>query len=486
MNNKKPGKKAIFRLIGPICLILLLLPDMGVCAAEPTGNQHAKALSDTFAAVAKKVMPAVVSIKVEKMVSPGEAGEGTTDPGELFMEEFLKKFFGDRFPQMQNPRKEKQVGQGSGFIISEDGYILTNNHVVGEVDNIRVELSDGRVFDRAQLIGTDPESEVALIQIDATDLPVLKMGDSSKSRIGDWVMAIGNPFGLTQTLTVGIVSAIGRSNVHITEYEDFIQTDAAINPGNSGGPLINLDGEVIGINTAIYSQSGGYMGIGFAIPINMARSIEKQLKETGQVIRGYLGVTVQELTAELASALGVNRSSGALISGITDDSPAGTGGLRIGDVVIKVNGKEIENSTLLRNLIAILQPGSQAVLTVIRDNREKQVRLTVKERPSPQPEAPAETPEKSAMGLQVQAVTGQIASQLDSKEGEGVVITGVQEGSAAEDQGLGVGDIVLQADRKTVNTPEQFDQAVNEAATAGRILLLIKRDGLTHFIVVSL
>ncbi len=466
--------------------MLALIPYPGVCAVEPASIQQAKALSDTFAAVAKKVMPAVVSIKVEKMVAPGEGAEGATDPGELFMEEFLKKFFGDRFPQMQNPRKEKQVGQGSGFIISEDGYILTNNHVVGEVDNIRVELSDGRVFDQAQLIGTDPETEVALIQIDATDLPVIKMGDSSKSRIGDWVMAVGNPFGLTQTLTVGIVSAIGRSNVHITEYEDFIQTDAAINPGNSGGPLINLDGEVIGINTAIYSQSGGYMGIGFAIPINMARAIENQLRENGRVIRGYLGITVQDLTAELALALGVKRSSGALVSGIMGDSPAGDNGLHIGDIVIEMNGKKIETSTSLRNLTAILPPGSEAVLTIIRDKREKRLQLAVGERPSAQQEPEAETPEKSAMGLQVQAVTGQIASQLDSKEGEGVVITGVQEGSAAEDQGLGVGDIVLQADRKTVNTPEQFDQAVNEAATAGRILLLIKRDGLTYFIVVPL
>lgn len=274
---------------------------------------------------------------------------------------------------------------------------------MGDVDTITVELSDGRVFEKARLIGTDPESEIALIKIDATGLPVLPMGDSAQSRVGDRVVAVGNPFGLTQTLTAGVISAKGRSNVHIAEYEDFIQTDAAINPGNSGGPLINLDGEAVGINTAIYSQSGGYMGIGFAIPINMVKAIEKQLKEHGQVIRGYLGVMIQDLTADLAQVFGIKVPAGVLIAG-----------------------------------------------------------------------------EGASLGIQVQAVTAQIAQQLGVEEGEGVVIVTVQPGSAAETSGLRPGDVVVQAQRKSVNTPDQFQQAVREAGKAGQILLLIKRGEYTN------
>ena len=246
-----------------------------------SGTNSAKELSSAFSTAAKAAMPAVVSIKVEKAVEVSPMGyggaPGLNDPFGLFDDDLLRRFFGDRLPQQQqSPRKYHEQGQGSGFIIGKDGYILTNNHVVGDVDKITVELNDGRKFENAKLIGTDPDSEVALIKIDGDNFPVLPLGNSDKIEIGDWVIAIGNPFGLNETVTVGIISAVGRSNVHIAAYEDFIQTDAAINPGNSGGPLINLDGQVIGINTAIFSQSGGDMGIGFAIPINMARTIEEQ------------------------------------------------------------------------------------------------------------------------------------------------------------------------------------------------------------------
>ena len=267
MSQQQGTDCLLFWLLGLFCL-----PSLGWGQSH---TQAAKELSKAFSSAAKAAMPAVVSIKVEKTVTGPAMGmggsEGFNDPFGQFPDDFRRRFFGGRVPQQRSPRKYRQQGQGSGFIISADGYILTNNHVVGDVDKITVELKDGRKFNNAKLIGTDPGSEVALIKIEGDNFPVLPLGDSDKMEIGDWVIAIGNPFGLSETVTVGVISAVGRSNMHIADYEDFIQTDAAINPGNSGGPLINLDGKVIGINTAIVSESGGYMGIGFAIPINMAR-----------------------------------------------------------------------------------------------------------------------------------------------------------------------------------------------------------------------
>jgi len=295
MKGNRRIKGNMLKSIVIMTISLGLVLSLAGSVVAQSGTQSAKELSSAFSTAAKAAMPAVVSIKVEKavQVSPMEFGSagGFNDPYGLFDDDLLRRFFGDKLPpqQQQSPRKHLEQSLGSGFIISKDGYIITNNHVVGDVDTITVELKDGRKFENAKLIGTDPDSEVALIKIDGGDFPVLPMGNSEKIEIGDWVIAIGNPFGLNETVTVGVISAVGRSNVHIAAYEDFIQTDAAINPGNSGGPLINLDGQVIGINTAIFSQSGGYMGISFAIPINMARAIEEQLKKQGRVVRGYLG-----------------------------------------------------------------------------------------------------------------------------------------------------------------------------------------------------
>jgi serine protease Do len=346
-----------------LCLLLGLTRPLPAQA----DRQVARELSNAFTSVAKEAMPAVVSIKVEKSVEVAGGPFGLNDPFGLFNDDLLRKFFGDRMaPPPQRPRKYQEQGQGSGFIISKDGYILTNNHVVGDVDKITVELQDGRKFENAKLIGTDPGSEVALIKIDGDNFPILPMGDSDKIEIGDWVVAIGNPFGLSETVTVGVISAVGRSNVHIAAYEDFIQTDAAINPGNSGGPLIDLDGRVIGINTAIFSQSGGYMGIGLAIPINMAKTIESQLKAHGKVTRGYLGLLAQDVTADMANLLGLKSSEGVVVSSIEKGSPADKAGLVTGDVLMEMDGKKIESYDALRNQVAMLNPGTDVKFLIMR------------------------------------------------------------------------------------------------------------------------
>jgi serine protease Do len=385
-NRRSTVKSIAFMMMSLVIVIALTNPVFAQSSAKA-----AKELSSAFSAAAKEAMPAVVSIKVEKAIEANPMTFGTpfgyNDPFGLFGDDFLRKFFGDRVPpqqqqQQQAPRKYYEHGLGSGFIISKDGYILTNNHVVGDVDKITVELKDGRKFENAKLIGTDPDTEVALIKIDGDNFPVLPMGDSDKIEIGDWVIAIGNPFNLNETVTVGVISAVGRSNVHIAAYEDFIQTDAAINPGNSGGPLINLDGQVIGINTAIFSQSGGYMGIGFAIPINMARNIEQQLKSQGKVTRGYLGIYGQDITPEMAKLLQLKNSQGVIVASVEPGSPADKAGLKSHDVLLEMSAKKIESYDSFRNEVAMLKPNSKVTFLVSRDGRTTEVTVTLGERPT--------------------------------------------------------------------------------------------------------
>jgi serine protease Do len=361
---------------------------------------------------------------------------GFNDPFEQFNDEFFKRFFGDRMPQ-RSPHKFRQTGQGSGFIISKDGYILTNNHVVGEADKIKVKLKDGREFDSAKVIGTDPDSEVALIKIEGDNFPILPLGDSDKVEIGDWVVAIGNPFGLVETVTVGVVSAVGRSKVGIAEYEDFIQTDAAINPGNSGGPLINLDGKAIGINTAIFSQSGGYMGIGFAIPINMARSIQEQLIKTGKVIRGFLGIYIQNMTPDLAESFGLNKSEGVVVTEVSKDLPADKAGLKQGDIILEMDGKKMKTDAMLRNDVAMLSPGTKVKLLIYRDGKQQEKTVTISGRPGSAEEKvePTQQP-KEQLGLQVQNLTKELAEQFGYSLGEGVFVSQVTPGSEADSEGI--------------------------------------------------
>jgi len=464
----------------------------GPASAQPS-TKSAKELSSAFSTAAKAAMPAVVSIKVEKAVEVSPMGSGSApglnDPFGLFDDDLLRRFFGDRLPQQQpSPRKYHEQGLGSGFIISKDGYILTNNHVVGDVDTITVELGDGRKFDNAKLIGTDPDSEVALIKIDGDNFPVLPLGDSNKIEIGDWVIAIGNPFGLNETVTVGVISAVGRSNVHIAAYEDFIQTDAAINPGNSGGPLINLDGQVIGINTAIFSQSGGYMGIGFAIPINMARAIEEQLKKQGKVIRGYLGILGQDITKDMAELLQLKDTQGVIVAHVENGSPAEKGGLKDHDILLQMNGKKIESYDSFRHEIAMLPPGDKVKFTVNRDGKIIDLVVTLAERlpevaQGKQPAAPQQS--REALGIEVQNLTRDIAQQLGYSLGEGVLVASVVTASPAQQAGIQPGDLIQSVNQVRVTSVDEFDQAMHKSMKNKKVLFLVKRGQYSQFIIVT-
>jgi len=473
------------RVVWLLVIGLLGLPSLG---RAQNRAEAAKELSKAFSSAAKTAMPAVVSIKVEKTISGPAMGfggaPGFNDPFDQFPDEFRRRFFGQ--PRQQPPRKYHQEGQGSGFIISEDGYILTNNHVVGDVDKITVELKDERTFS-AKLIGTDPESEVALIKIEGDNFPVLPMGDSSKLEIGDWVIAIGNPFGLSETVTVGVISAVGRNNMHIAAYEDFIQTDAAINPGNSGGPLINLDGQVIGINTAIVSESGGYMGIGFAIPINMARSIQEQLRKSGKVSRGYMGLFAQDMDADMAEGLGLKEATGVVVATVEKGSPAERAGVKVHDVILAINGKKIKSYDAFRNEVALLAPGSKARLDLSRDGKpvELTVKLGERRTAAVQKEQPAAEPEQ-VLGLEVEELTQELATRFHYKMGEGVIVSAVTPGSPAAERGIRPGDLILSVNRQEVASVDDFTAAVKQSSKRGKVLLLVKRGEISQFVTVPL
>ena len=442
-----------------------------------------------FTAVTKRVEPAVVFIKATKQQLMSNNMQGFGDLQGQIPDELLRRFFGDNMPHMQTPQQPPQsmpmVGQGSGFIISEDGYILTNNHVVGGADKLEVKLADGRELP-AKLVGTDPHTDVAVIKIDAKNLPVLPMGDSDKLEPGEWVLAIGSPFGLTGTVTSGIVSATGRSSMGITDYENFIQTDAAINPGNSGGPLVNLQGQAVGINTAILSRSGGYNGIGFAIPMSMAKSIVTQLIERGSVTRGYLGVMIQQLTPELAKSFKITDSHGVLIGDVSAGGPGAAAGLQSGDVVVKLDGKPVEDLTTFRNQVALIKPDTKATLTVIRNGESKDIVVTVGTLPDQDVASVQNSSATNSLGLAVQTLDAQLAEKLGVKADSGVVITEVVPGSEADNQGLQSGMIIKQVDHAKVKNAKEFADAVKAGKDAGSVLLLVQQGEHTRFVVLKL
>ncbi|MHC4205405.1 MAG: DegQ family serine endoprotease [Planctomycetota bacterium] len=457
-----------------ICLSILMVlflsavPVISAHDADPAPLQQA---SKAFSSVAKKAAPAVVFIKVEKTVETG--GTAPFGNGGPF------DFFYDR-----QPREYRQRGQGSGFIISENGYILTNNHVVGDADTITVKLSDGREF-KAKRIGGDEKSDVAVIKIDGDNLPILPLGDSDELEVGEWVIAIGNPFGLAETLTFGIVSAKGRNTVGINDYEDFIQTDAAINPGNSGGPLINLKGQAIGINSAIYSSTGGSVGIGFAIPINMARNIKDQLVRDGKVTRGQLGVMIGELTQELADYFDIKESKGVVVSDVLKDSPAEKAGLQAGDIILKINDEDVESVGQLRNTVSMVAPGTEVELLIYRNGREKTVTVGIGELTDTIARAGAsELPSK--LGLTVQDLTEETRRYYGLQPGEGVVVSNVIPQSRAFEAGIRPGTIIISVNQQKVGSIYEFGEALKASVENGKVLLLIREQRYTRFVVLEL
>ena len=438
--------------------------------------------NQTFVDIAKSVKPAVVNIYATK--SGRGDGAGTTP----FDDPLFRKFFGDEFfRKFEHPKEKKERGLGSGVIVEPSGLIITNNHVVGKADEIRVTLSDKREF-KAKLIGTDPKTDVAVVKIEATGLPSVPWADSDKLEVGEFVLAVGNPFGLTQTVTLGIVSALGRA-AGIAEYEDFIQTDAAINPGNSGGALVNVRGELVGINTAIFSQSGGNMGIGFAVPSNMAQSIMGQLVQTGKVVRGWLGVSIQELTPELGSQFGITETKGVLVSDVMDDSPAKKAGFERADVIVEYDGKPMDSPTHLRNAVAQTPVGKKVVVKIIRDKKAKTIDLTIVEQPKSMSQSGEEdggdsaTPTGILSSLDVRDLNEELASRYGLKSSErGVVIVRVKSSSTAEELGVREGDIVLEVNRQTVTSVKVFERIANKLPKDQAVLLLLKRQGRTIYL----
>ncbi len=464
-------------LIIAVCMLAVLLAPFPV-QAKDHGLESLRQTGKAFADVAREVSPAVVFIQVEKMVQqPNVQFFSPFGEGSPFGDDFFRRFFGTPSPEGPNRFQEPQqknrvVGQGSGFIFSEDGYILTNNHVVGDADKVTVKLLDGREF-TAKTIGADPHSDVAVIKIDDKNLPVLALGDSDAIEVGEWVVAIGNPFGLSHTLTVGVVSAKGRSSVGIADYENFIQTDAAINPGNSGGPLVDLDGKVIGMNTAIFSRSGGYMGIGFAIPINMAKAIMDQLIQTGSVTRGYLGIVIQNLTPDLAKSFGLEDHKGILVAEVSKDSPAEEAGLKQGDVIVEFEGKPVDEIGPFRNRVALKAPGSKGKITVLRDGERQTLAITIGKLPEEELASAGQPHSMDKLGFIVQTLTPELAQQLGIKDTKGVVVTSVTPGSVAAMAGINPGTVILEVNRKRVNNAEDFKRAMAQTPENGTVLLLI-------------
>ncbi len=435
-----------------------------------------KGFPGSFADLSKKASPAVVNISAVKIVK-SHGGMPMPFGGDDPFKDFFEFFYRDR-----QPRDFKQQSLGSGFIVDKDGFILTNNHVVESTDEIKVKLADGREFD-AEIVGRDPKTDLALIRIESEDdLPALTLGDSETAEVGDWVIAIGNPFGLGDTVTAGIVSAKYRQ-IGAGSYDNFIQTDASINPGNSGGPLLNTEGEVIGINTAIFSRSGGNIGIGFAIPINMAKDILPQLKE-GKVVRGWLGVMIQEVTPELKEKLGLSDMQGALVADVTSGGPAEKAGIKRGDVIVGFNGKEIEEMKELPFLVASSPVGSEASVEIVRNGKHMTVTVTLGRLSDEEEGAPVETRLELGMGLET--LTPEKAGAMGLAGTEGVVVTQVSPGSPASEAGVRPGDVIIEVDQRPVKNIEEFEAAASEFKPGDTMLLLLKRRGATLFITMKI
>jgi serine protease Do len=451
---------------------------------------HAAAIDQmpfqSFAPVVKRAMPAVVNISSSKMVKPQQQTPG------MFDDPFFRQFFGGRMPQQQQPRSERETSLGSGVVVSPDGYILTNNHVVEGATEVKVSFFDKSEYP-AKVVGTDKYADIAVLKVNRTGLTTLPFGDSSKAQPGDVVLAMGEPFGLRGTVTMGIISATGRGGLGIERFEDFIQTDAAINQGNSGGALVDTHGDLIGINTAILSgETGGNQGIGFAIPANLARNEMDQIMKHGKVTRGYMGILPQELTPELAKQFNVSNDHGVAIAQVEPNSPAEKAGLKVGDVITAINGNSIQDVNEFRLQVAGFAPGTTIHLTVNRNGQSQTLPVTLGEfnleaeaNGRPQGNMPSGGEKGALEGVTVQALNSDLRRELQLPEGTtGVVITDLSDDSPAAQAGLQTGDVIVQVNHKPVNTVADFNQAVRMGASKDSTLLLVKRGQGTQFLVV--
>jgi serine protease Do len=440
---------------------------------------------NSYSPIVKQIAPAVVKVFTSARVQPASA-QGMPE-----MDDFFRRFFGEGMPkrgmrgQGQMPR---QHGIGSGVIVTKDGYILTNNHVVEGADEVKVALQDGQEFN-AKVIGRDPKSEVAVIKINADNLPVVPMADSDKVEVGDIVLAVGNPFGIGQTVTTGIVSATGRGGALGLDYEDFIQTDAAINPGNSGGALVDTEGRLVGINTAILSRSGGNQGIGFAIPTNLAKDVMESLVKDGEVSRGYMGVMIQDLNPTLKKKLDLKEgTAGALVGDVSPKSPAEKAGLKSGDVVLEFNGKKISDSRHLKLQVARTKPGETVPVKILRDGEEETLNVKVKELPGSEVAGNSKTHNDDTgtlNGVAVADIDSKVRKEMELPSNlKGVIITEVKPDSAAAEAGLRPGDVILEINRKSVKSAEDA-VAMTEKAEDKTTLLRVWREGNSRFVVVD-
>ncbi len=494
-----PKKQTIAVAIGllTVSLVLLglasLMPDavsrLSYAAergkAQAAREQLARAndLTEAFHSVADAMRPSVVSISSVKRIRPAirqpdhPFGQWPEEYEHFFGDDFFDRFFPYRIPEGGFERR----GLGTGVIVSEDGYLLTNNHVVAGADEVTVTLSDDRRL-TAEVVGTDDKSDVAVLKVDAENLLPAPLGDSDAIRVGQWVLAIGSPFGLDQTVTAGIVSAKGRADVGIADYEDFIQTDAAINPGNSGGPLVNLEGEVVGINTAIASRTGGFMGVGFAIPSNMARTIMENIIDDGRVERGWLGAMIQDLSQELAESFNFHSTDGVLIGDVVPDGPADNAGLRAGDIVTKFKGKPVRKMSQLRNAVASTAPETEAEVEIFRDGKKMTRTVTIGLLEG-RYVAGGGTPSAFDLGMTVQTLTPEMAEQAGfERDEQGVIVTQVESGSLAARVGIRPGDLIVAVGTARIGDLGDFREAMQESDVRRGIRMQVKREGVQRFV----
>ncbi len=482
--RKKFGVSVLLRSAVTVFALVLCMQGFAAASYAETpkiSKQSVDLLTKTgeaLAEIAAAVKPAIVNISTTRTVKVATGMEPfLNDP-------FFNRFFGNGNAGPSHPMERKSYALGSGVIISSGGYIITNYHVVKGADKIKVILSDQREF-TGKVIGSDPKTDIAVVQIKAKDLPILSLGNSDLIKVGDIVLAVGNPYGLNQTVTMGIVSATGRSNVGIADYEDFIQTDAAINPGNSGGALVNASGQLIGINTAIFSTTGGYQGIGFAIPSNMVKTIMDSLIKYGKVTRGWLGVSIQKITPELAKQFGLTSENGALVSDVVDKSPAQKAGLERGDVIIKYDGKEIDEPYQLRNMVGNTNPGKMHEITVLRGGKEKTIGVIIGELPAEMQQGPGGEYQNVLKGVGVQDITPQLAGKLNIPARiKGVVVNSVDEASPAAGV-LKEGDVIQEVNRHRTDDVKEYRNIVSRIKTDEGVLLLIYRNGSSLFVTLS-